>query len=137
MNILSIDPGREKSGVAILNQNEILLHQVIESEILIEFCIANIKKFRILAIVIGDGTSSKEAIKNLKNQIKKVPIYKINEYRTTDAAKIRYWKDNPPKGLKRFLPKGLLVPPRPIDDYAAIILGERYLENNKDTSLPD
>ena len=82
--------------------------------------------------MIGDGTSSKEAIKNLKNQIKKVPIYKINEYRTTDAAKIRYWKDNPPKGLKRFLPKGLLVPPRPIDDYAAIILGERYLENNKE-----
>lgn len=132
MNILSIDPGREKSGVAILNQDEILLHQVIESGILIEFCIANIKKFKILAIVIGDGTSSKEAIKNLKNEIKEVPIYKINEYRTTDAAKIRYWKDNPPKGLKRFLPKGLLVPPRPIDDYAAIILGERYLENNKE-----
>ena len=53
MNILSIDPGREKSGVAILNQDEILLHQVIESGILIEFCIANIKKFKILAIAVS------------------------------------------------------------------------------------
>lgn len=136
MNILSIDPGREKSGVAILNRNKILHHEVIESGILIEFCIEKIKSYQVSAIVIGDGTSSKTTIANLKNEIKEVPIHTVNEYRTTDAAKVRYWEDNPPTGVKRFIPKGMLIPPCPIDDYAAIILGERYLENNKGKKVP-
>ena len=33
-----------------------------------------------------------------------------------------------PKGIARLIPKGMRTPPEPIDDYAAVILAERYLK---------
>lgn len=129
MNILAIDPGREKCGVAILNLEGILLHQVLMRDELLEFCQMQIKVHEISTIVIGNGTASKKTIKNLQDHLHDVDIVVMDEYRTTDAAKIRYWQANPPRGFKRFVPSGMLVPPVPIDDYAAIILGERYLKN--------
>ena len=53
----------------------------------------------------------------------------VNEYRTTDEAKKRYWQENPPKGIRRLIPRGMLVPPVPVDDFAAVIIGEKYLVN--------
>jgi hypothetical protein len=41
-----------------------------------------------------------------------------------------YWQENPPKGLKKLIPLGMLVPPVPLDAYAAVILVRRFLEDN-------
>jgi len=38
---------------------------------------------------------------------------------------------NPPRGLKKLLPKGFLVPSVAIDDWSAVIIGQRYLFHNK------
>ncbi len=44
----------------------------------------------------------------------------VDEYRTTDEAKLLYWTLNPPAGLKKFLPVTMLTPPGPVDDLAAL-----------------
>ena len=42
-------------------------------------------------------------------------------------ARPLYFRDHPPKGLMRFLPRGLWSPPELIDDYAAYAIALRYL----------
>ena len=58
---------------------------------------------------------------------KKIVLFP-EKFTTLDARK-RYWIENPPKGLWKLVPEGLRLPPRPYDDYAAVLLGERFLEN--------
>lgn len=126
--ILSIDPGREKTGIALLNQTkEILMHKIIESKLLIETIEQLVESYQIDKIVMGNGTSSKEKAKQIKAHFSNLDLSLINEYRTTDEARKLYFKKNPPKGLKRLIPIGMQVPPVPIDDYAAIVIGLKYL----------
>lgn len=127
---LAIDPGREKTGIAILNiDGNVLEHKIISSENLIQQIKKLIFAYAINLIVMGNGTSSKTKYKLLKQEIKNIKIELINEYRTTDEARKLYFKENPPKGLKRLIPLGMQVPPVPVDDYAAIAIGKKYLEN--------
>ncbi len=51
----------------------------------------------------------------------------VDERYSSLEARERYWQMYPPTGLARLIPKGMRVPPRPVDDIVAIILIERYL----------
>lgn len=82
-------------------------------------------------LVIGDRTGSKEFLADLEqNPVRgDIPeIHKVDEHLSTLEARHRYFVDNPPKGLKRLIPRTMLTPPVPIDDYVAVILAERYLK---------
>ena len=52
----------------------------------------------------------------------------VDERATTLLARRRYFDANPPRGWKRLVPRGMLLPPRPIDDFAAVLIAERLLE---------
>ena len=51
----------------------------------------------------------------------------VDERETTLRARARYFADHPPRGWRRLVPRGMLLPERPIDDYAALLIAERYL----------
>ena len=57
-----------------------------------------------------------------------LPYTLVDEYETTLRARARYFADHPPRGWKRLVPRGMLLPERPVDDYAALLIAERYLE---------
>ena len=92
---------------------------------------ARVHKFAPEAIVLGNGTTSRSAEETLRTALPDVPIEIVDEYRTTDDAKIAYWKANPPKGWRRFIPTTMQVPPDPVDDYVAVILAQRFLTTEK------
>ena len=77
---------------------------------------------------MGNGTSSKKKYDLLKQEFIDRDIVLINEYRTTDEARKLYFQENPPKGWKKLIPLGMQVPPVPVDDYAAIVIGRKYLK---------
>lgn len=129
--ILSIDPGREKTGIAILNNSDVLEHKIINSEELVQIIKSLLEKYIIKTIVMGNGTSSKKKYDLLKREFIDRDIVLINEYRTTDEARKLYFQENPPKGWKKLIPLGMQVPPVPVDDYAAIVIGRKYLKNNR------
>ena len=52
----------------------------------------------------------------------------VDEYRTTELAKGEYWKAHPPTGWRRLLPVTMQVPPVPVDDFVAVLLGRRYIQ---------
>lgn len=129
--ILAIDPGREKTGIAILNNSDVLEHKIINSEELVQTIKSLLEKYIIKTIVMGNGTSSKKKYDLLKREFIDRDIVLINEYRTTDEARKLYFQENPPKGWKKLIPLGMQVPPVPVDDYAAIVIGRKYLKDNK------
>ena len=129
--ILAIDPGREKTGIAILKNSDVLEHKIINSEELVQIIKSLLEKYLIKTIVMGNGTSSKKKYDLLKREFIDRDIVLINEYRTTDEARKLYFQENPPKGWKKLIPLGMQVPPVPVDDYAAIVIGRKYLKHNK------
>lgn len=129
--ILAIDPGREKTGIAILNNSDVLEHKIINSEELVQIIKSLLEKYIIKTIVMGNGTSSKKKYDLLKREFIDRDIVLINEYRTTDEARKLYFQENPPKGWKKLIPLGMQVAPVPVDDYAAIVIGRKYLKDNK------
>ena len=129
--ILAIDPGREKTGIAILKNSDVLEHKIINSEELVQIIKSLLEKYIIKTIVMGNGTSSKKKYDLLKQEFIDRDIVLINEYRTTDEARKLYFQENPPKGWKKLIPLGMQVPPVPVDDYAAIVIGRKHLKDNK------
>ena len=129
--ILAIDPGREKTGIAILKNSDVLEHKIINSDELVQIIKSLLEKYIIKTIVMGNGTSSKKKYDLLKQEFIDRDIVLINEYRTTDEARKLYFQENPPKGWKKLIPLGMQVPPVPVDDYAAIVIGRKYLKDYK------
>ncbi len=131
--IIALDPGREKCGIAVVHKQQgMLMKDVIQTNELAIKIQELIAQYHISQIVIGDGTSSREAKKILEEiKINNQPmrIILIDEKHSTDEARCRYWAENPPRGLKRLIPTTMQVPPKPVDDYVAVILAERYFSH--------
>ena len=133
--IIAVDPGREKCGIAIVEQQTgVLTKKVINTTELAPIVQQLSTDYHTTTLVLGDGTSSREAKQTLE-QIKitglPLKIIFIDERHSTDEARCRYWRENPPQGFKRFIPVTMQVPPGPVDDYVAIILAERYFAKNE------
>lgn len=126
--IAAVDPGRDKCGIAVLDgQGEIIFRKIIATEKLEEAVREIWQRERPERLVIGGGTTSRQAIARLKKILPELTVDTVDEYRTTDEAKLLYWTLNPPAGLKKLLPLTLLTPPGPVDDLAAVVLGRRFL----------
>lgn len=135
--ILGFDPGRQKCGMAVLDQQFCcLFHEVVQTEDVIAkiqaICgkpaLLGERSLAISTVVIGDQTSSKEWQRRLRTVLPDgMTIIPVDERYTSQDARVRYWQMYPPRGLCRLIPTGMRVPPRPIDDIVAILLAERYL----------
>ena len=124
--VLAIDPGREKCGVAVLaSDGRVLVQEVVATAALDAAVGALIRAYE-PTVIMGNGTTSADAKKRV--EALGVPVTLVDEYRTTDAAKCAYWEAHPPRGWRRLMPRGMLVPPVPVDDFVAVILAQRFLE---------
>ncbi len=132
--ILAIDPGSDKVGYALLNYD--LSHRGMGIVYLSEL-------HRIFSqhcqpgenapetVVIGNGTAAPVVCKLYNSLELTIPVRFTEEKNTTYKARARYFADNPPTGIWRLIPLGMQMPPRPIDDYAALLIGEKYLIENQ------
>lgn len=124
--IVAIDPGRDKCGLAVVYRSGRVAEQAVVPRADLMDAVTNLdRRYRPEALVIGNRTGSKECRRDLRARGWKA-IVTVDEHETTVRARARYFHDNPPRGLRRLMPLGMLLPPRPIDDYAAILLAETY-----------
>lgn len=124
--VLAIDPGREKCGVAVLASDGGVLVQRVVMTAELDATVGTLIRAYEPTVIMGNGTTSADAKKRV--EALGVPVTLVDEYRTTDAAKCAYWKAHPPRGWRRLVPRGMLVPPVPVDDFVAVILAQRFLE---------
>lgn len=128
--ILAIDPGRDKCGLALLDyQKRVHRQEIIPTKELALYLIPFFRKQAVDFLILGDGTYS-DAIKNKLEEITELPVYLVEESRTTLLAEERYRQDHLYRGWRRILAFIKSKPKRPVDDYVAIILAERFLEDN-------
>jgi RNase H-fold protein (predicted Holliday junction resolvase) len=126
VRVLSVDPGREKCGVAVVDRRDGVLARGVVPTTMIAHVVRDLEKAHMPSkIVIGNGTFSREVRKSLRDL--ETPVETVPERRTTERARKRYFEEFPPRGLLRFFP-GLCTPPMPIDDYAAVLIAEDYLQ---------
>lgn len=130
--ILSLDPGKNKTGIALLDsEGNVIFKKIIDSSLLKDEIKHIVEQHRPSKILIGGGTFSKYTKNSIADIANNIPLILVEERHSTEQAKIRYFKENPPRGLWKFIPIGLQVPPEAYDDYAAIIIAENYLKKNK------
>jgi len=124
--ILAIDPGKYKCGLAILGFDKTIFEkQIIKRTAIITATLAYFNKYQILTVVVGDSSNGRSLAKEFAKQ--NISVALIDEKNSTLEARELYWQESPPKGLWKLLPQSLRIPPRPVDDYAAVILAQRYL----------
>ena len=124
--VLAIDPGRDKCGVAVLASDGRVLVQRVVPTAELDAAVGELIQSYAPTVIMGDGTTSADAKKRV--EALGVSVTLVDEYRTTDAAKCAYWEAHPPRGWRRLMPRGMLVPPVPVDDFVAVILAQRFLE---------
>lgn len=128
---LGIDPGRSKTGLALVNgAGKIVKLHIAESQNIDNEIVEFIKNSCPVHIVLGNGTNSRNIGESVNRVLPDVLVAVVEEAHSTEEARTLYWQENPPKGLKKLIPLGMLVPPVPLDAYAAVILVRRFLEDN-------
>ena len=128
---LGIDPGRSKTGLALVDgAGKIVKLHIAESQNIDNEIVEFIKNSCPVQIVLGNGTNSRNIGESVKRVLPDVMVAVVEEAHSTEEARTLYWQENPPKGLKKLIPLGMLVPPVPLDAYAAVILVRRFLEDN-------
>lgn len=130
--ILGFDPGRDKCGLAVVNEErQVVDRQIVDSIEAIAIVQRLSQEYDLDLIVMGDGTTSNSWRKQIESELDtEIEIATVNEKNSTLEARDRYWQMYPPRGLQRLIPQGLRVPPRPVDDIVAILLIERYLASS-------
>ncbi len=129
MTVLAIDPGREKCGIAVCRPVGVVAHRVVRVDDLPRTAAEWITAYGVDLVLLGNRTGS-GAIRTRLSHIS-VPVELTDERGTTLAARRRFFRDHPPRGWRRLLPRSLQTPDVPYDDYAAIVLAETYLESGK------
>ncbi len=124
--ILAIDPGTRKVGYAVLAADGRVLAQGIAANDDLAARAAGLAADHAFEMVaLGAGTNV--APVRVALAALGFPVVLVDEHETTLRARTLYFADHPPRGWRRLIPRSLQLPPRPIDDYAAILIGRRYL----------
>ena len=125
---LGIDPGRSKTGLALVDA----AGQIVALHIaMTENMEAELKDFvgtqALAGIVMGNGTNNKAIGAAVSKVFPKIALALVGEAHSTEEARTLYWQVNPPTGWRKLVPLGMLVPPEPLDAYAAVVQVRRWL----------
>ncbi|MCG9893879.1 MAG: hypothetical protein MH204_00205 [Fimbriimonadaceae bacterium] len=131
-NVLALDPGSRKVGVVLARRAEgarleILWRRIVPPEGVVELVEESRAKDEFDVLVVGAGTHSSELVPRLREAAEGRAVLSVDERNTTVEARARYWRHHGKKGWRRLLPSTMLVPPEPVDDFAALVLAERFL----------
>ena len=126
---LGIDPGRSKTGLALVDgAGKILKLHIADSQNIDKEIVEFIQNSCPVQIVLGNGTNSSNIGEAVQRVLPNVEIAVVEEAHSTEEARTLYWQENPPQGWRKLVPLGMLVPDVPLDAYAAVILVRRFLE---------
>jgi RNase H-fold protein (predicted Holliday junction resolvase) len=129
--VLGIDPGSVKAGYALVDGTGSVLCAGIEP---IGTLLEKVREVTagqpVACLAIGKGTRSRDVARALGGL--GLPAVFVDEYETSRRARELYFTEHPPRGWRRLIPLGMQLPPRPIDDYAAILIARTYLASAGD-----
>lgn len=130
---LGIDPGRSKSGMALVDeQGKIIRLHIAQMTSFADELRSFVADESLSVVIIGNGTNHEAVSAVVRSILPTVYVCLVGEAHSTEEARSLYWRLNPPKGWRKLVPLGLLVPPEALDAYAAVVQIQRYLEQRTD-----
>jgi RNase H-fold protein (predicted Holliday junction resolvase) len=125
--LLGVDPGTRKVGYAVVDRLGAppLALGIVPLPEFDARLTALRADFPLDMVAIGHGTNV--GVISAVVREAGLPLTVVDERETTLRARARFFADHPPRGWRKFVPRGMLLPDRPIDDYAALLIAERYL----------
>jgi RNase H-fold protein (predicted Holliday junction resolvase) len=128
VTVLGLDPGTRKCGYAVVTGIDAppLALGIAPIESLAERLREVVAATPVALAAIGRGTNAAvvaDVVRSLG-----VAVELVDERETSLLARARFFADHPPRGWRRMVPRGMLLPDRPIDDYAALLIAERFLK---------
>jgi RNase H-fold protein (predicted Holliday junction resolvase) len=125
--ILAIDPGREKIGVAILDLGgNVVSKAIVSFSEFTSWCDKINAERKFFRVAVGDGTGKERVIDFLEQRT--IPYTLVDERGSSEEARELYFREHPPRGWRRLIPRSLLFPERNFDDWQAVVIGRRLLE---------
>jgi hypothetical protein len=118
--VLGVDPGRNVGLAWVDAQGRLLRAAVTDLGGL-----AHLEVPLGVVVAVGDGTGTREARAALARPGRSVVV--VDEFATSEEGRRLYWRDHPARGWRRWLPAGMRVAPRSLDDYAAYAIALRWL----------
>lgn len=131
--VLAVDPGREKCGLAVVDASgRVACQAVVDSGALLDRLAELVDRHSHPIIVLGDRTGSRHWRRRIEAALgpRLGGIELVDEHLSTHEARQRYLADHPARGWRRLVPHPFRLPDRPVDDYVAVILAERYRRRN-------
>lgn len=127
--MLAVDPGREKAGLAVVSHDGGCIHrQIVPAEDVAKVVAGLAERFGVKAVAVGDRTGASLA-SAIAADCPRLVVTLVDEHRSTEEGRALYLETVPARGLARLLPRGLRVPQGPVDDFAAWVLGRRYVRS--------
>ena len=128
MTVLGLDPGTRKCGYAVVTRIDAppLALGIVPIELLAERLREVVAATPVALAAVGRGTNA-AAVADVVRAMG-VAVELVDERETSLLARARFFADHPPRGWRRIVPRGMLLPDRPIDDYAALLIAERFLK---------
>lgn len=120
MAVAAFDPGRNV-GFALVDE----LGRLLEGRVLTVEDVPKLELPPNATVVVGGGTGSGALVRLLASR--GLEAVTVDEVGTSLEGRRLYFERNPPSLPWRLIPRGLWVPPRPIDDFAAYAIALRYL----------
>ena len=142
--IVSVDPGREKCGVAVVtNGLELILKEIVSRDEAVHRVLELAEKHGAHKVVLGDRTGSREFASEIMKtteslstsvgvqQDPRPEVIFVDEHKSSMEGRRRYLLDHPLCGLGKLIPVSLRTPGEPFDDYVAVVLAERFFQSLK------
>ena len=127
--IVALDPGRNIGVAFVTAAGALGFHKVLTLPELERLEFPKGAK-----VLVGDGTGT-QVLRQLL-QKRRIAYEVVDEWGSSLEARSLYFRNNPPRGWQRLLPKGMRTPGGLIDDYAAYALALAYLAKIERSSQP-
>lgn len=128
--ILAVDPGRVRWGLAVVSTDGACLVRSVVPALEGSAAVARlVDQYQPTVVAVGDRTGAREACRSLSTAGLSCCIVAVPEAGSSTEARRLYFSLNPPRGVRRLIPRGLLTPPEPIDGYAAQVIALRYIRS--------
>lgn len=128
--VLAVDPGRVRWGLALVSlDGSCLLRSVVPADEGPSAVTSLLHQYQPAAVAVGDRTGAGQVRQALDQAGLSCPVSMVSEAGSSIEARELYFRLNPPRGIRRLIPRGLLTPPEPIDGYAAQVIAMRYIRS--------
>jgi hypothetical protein len=122
--VVGVDPGH-RVGLAWVDADG----RLVRSSVTDLAALARLEVADGVVVALGDGTGARAARAALERPGRTVVV--VDEFATSEEGRRLYWRDHPARGWRRWLPAGMRVAPRPLDDYAAYAIALRWLARRR------